>query len=100
MRMSSQSYGLYHNVWPRANSGHFLLFTKNLYALERPVMDSIHHAKFHPCILSGFEIRQSKLNNNNNKNLRTDLAIFTILGVHAFFDHTNWPNLSKVGSDS
>ena len=53
--------GLYHNVWPRANSCNFLLFTSkqnclqnNKYALARPVMDSNHHAKFQPCILSGF----------------------------------------------
>ena len=26
----------------------------NNYALKRPVMDSNHHAKFHPCISSGF----------------------------------------------
>ena len=48
--------GLYDNVWPRANSCHFLLFTKKSinYALERPVMDSNNHAKFHHSILSGF----------------------------------------------
>ena len=66
--------GLYYNVWPRANSCHFLSYLqKNNYALARPVMDSNHHTKFHPCILSGFEICQSKLNNNNNNKKTTNI---------------------------
>ena len=77
-------------------------------------MDSNHHAKFQPCILSGFwdtpvETKQQQQQQQQQdihwkltflNKLRTDLAIFTIFGVHAFFDHTNWANLSKVGSDS
>ena len=43
-------YGVYHNVWRRV---HFCLhvnnmFTEKKYALERPIMDSNHYAKFHP----------------------------------------------------
>ena len=105
--------GLYHNVWPRANSCHFLLLTskqnclqKKLFALARPIMDSNHHSKFQPSILyTPVKTEQQQQQDNPSKlsflyKSRTDFAIFTIFGVHGFFDHTNWANLSKVGSDS
>ena len=66
-------------------------------------MDSNHHAKFHPCFLSGFwdtpveteqqQQQQQEAEEEEDKpwkltflnKLRTDLAIFTIFGVNAFF---------------
>ena len=65
--------GLYHNVWPRANSCHFLLFTSKQNCLQKINM-LLHDLSWIPIIMQSFtpvsclvfEIRQSKLNNNNN----------------------------------
>ena len=58
-----EKFGLYHNVWARANSCNFLFE----YALVRPVMDSNYHAKFTPVSYLVFVIRLSKLKNKKKK---------------------------------
>ena len=61
--------GLYSNVWPKANSCHFLLFTSKQNCLQK-ISVLLHDLSVLPPYLV-FEIGLSKL--NNKKNLKTDV---------------------------
>ena len=66
-------YGLYYNVWPRANSCHFLLFTNKLMLLHNLSWIPIIIQSLTPVSCLVFEIHQSKLNKKKKTNIENKL---------------------------